>query len=68
MKADILLVFHSIFFVWRVYCADMFFNISIVVKGISVHYDRFLTLLFSVEVLSTYEARIYIKKSAGNAP
>ena len=37
----------------------------------SVHYDGFLTLyvdIFSVEVLSTNQARIYIYKSAGNAP
>ena len=37
----------------------------------SVHYDGFSTLyvdIFSVEVLSTNQARIYIYKSAGNAP
>ena len=33
-----------------------------------MHYEGFSTLLFSVEVLSTYQAWIYIKKSAGNAP
>ena len=37
-------------------------------KEKSVHYDGFSTLLFSVEVLSTCQARIFIKKSAGNAP
>ena len=37
----------------------------------SVHYDGFFHLnckYFSLEVLSTSEARIYIIKSAGNAP
>ena len=52
--------------VWtrHVYCEDMFFNTSRAFKGKSVHYDRFSTLLFSVEALSTYQARIY----AGKAP
>ena len=46
------------------------FNISRFFERKSVHYDAFSTFfaLISVEVLTTYHARIYIKKSAGNAP
>ena len=60
----------SIFFVWRVYCADVFSTSPVFLRK-SVHYDGFSTLyvvIFPVEVLSTDQARIYLQKSAGNAP
>ena len=59
-----------IFFVWRVYCADVFLTSPDILRK-SVHYDGFSTLYvdnFSAEVLPTDQARIDIKKSAGNAP
>ena len=48
--------------VWRVYCADVFSTSPDILRK-SVHYDGFSTLyvdIFSVEVLSTDQAWIYI--------
>ena len=50
------------FFVWRVYCADVF-STSPDILSKSVHYDGFSTLyvdIFSVEVLPSDQARIYL--------
>ena len=58
------------FFVWHVYCADMFSTISRFLKEICALWRIFNLIReeFSVEYLFTYQAWIVILKSAGNAP